>query len=149
LSVLFTAFCSEVLSRYFSTRRNNRKLINSVFFVGIAYTIIRPFSFLREIIKPKKKIFTNSEKDILRFVRNLAIENTLEKKEAKLVEAALKFDDLMIKSIIVPKNKTVFLDEDMTNEDIMKVHMHHFFTRYPVLNKKKELIGIFNTKTYF
>jgi CBS domain containing-hemolysin-like protein len=27
--------------------------------------------------------------------------------------------------------------------------MHHFFTRYPVLNKKKELIGIFNTKTYF
>ncbi|CAI2161736.1 1305_t:CDS:10 [Funneliformis geosporum] len=54
------------------------------------------------IVKPKKKIFSDSEKDVARFIDNLALEKVLEIKEAALVKSALNFDEIEVASILIP-----------------------------------------------
>ncbi|WP_147411365.1 CBS domain-containing protein [endosymbiont GvMRE of Glomus versiforme] len=100
------------------------------------------------MIKPKKKIFVNSEEEVVRFVDNLSLENILEKQEIKLVKSALKFDDLEIREVLVPKKKTICLNTGMTNEEIKMIYLKYSFTHYPVIDEKKRIIGLFNMK-YF
>ncbi|MEG7978401.1 MAG: CBS domain-containing protein [Mollicutes bacterium UO1] len=37
----------------------------------------------------------------------------------------------------------------MTYQKIQTIHSQHFFTRYPVINKKKEIVGIFNMEVFY
>ena len=136
------------MARYLANRPR-QKLIFRPFFINITYLLIRPFyGPLKRVIKPKKKIFINSEKDIIRFTDNLTFDNVLEKKEALLVQSALKFDDEYIHTIITPWEKVVTLKYGMSSQETQNVHEREFFTRYPVLNKK-EVTGIFNIKVYY
>ena len=97
---IFLALITEILSRYLAIR--NKKLILNDFIINLAYLLTRPFHFLHRIVKPKKKLFSNSEQDVIRFVKNLTMERILEKQEASLVQSALQFDEKESKSILVP-----------------------------------------------
>lgn len=68
-------------------------------FINFAYFISR-LSFFQFIIKPRKRIFVNSENDVSLFVSNLAAEKILEKKEAKLIQSALNFDEIKVRQIL-------------------------------------------------
>jgi len=37
----------------------------------------------------------------------------------------------------------------MTYPEIQAIHFQQFFTRYPVVNQKKEIIGIFNMEVFY
>src|SRR6266511_2399480 len=84
---LFIALFTEIFVRYLANRPTSRKRVFNNFFIDIAYFLIRfpLFYFFQAIVRPKKKIFSNSEQDIISLVNNLTTENILEKKEAKLV----------------------------------------------------------------
>jgi hypothetical protein len=99
---LLIALFTEILVRYLVNRPGNRKNVFNIFFIDFTYLIIRPFYFLRIIVKPKKKIFVNSEQDIIRFINNLTTENILELGEAKLVQSAFNFDELEVSKISTP-----------------------------------------------
>ena len=146
---LFIALFTEIFTRYLGNKPFSKKLIQSNFFVDFAYLLLRPLSFLRTVVRPKKKIFVNSENDVIRFINNLAVENVLEKKEARLIQSAFNFDEFRVSSVFVPRKKVIFLNEDMSYEEVQKTHLKHLFTRYPVLNKEKELIGVFNLKKFY
>jgi len=78
-------------------------MVFSNFFIDTTYSLIRlPYYLLRPIVKPRKKIFVNSEQDIIRFVNNLTTDKVLEEREAKLVQSAFRFDDLNVISITTP-----------------------------------------------
>ncbi|CAG8648301.1 5013_t:CDS:2, partial [Ambispora gerdemannii] len=107
--------------------------------------------------QPRKRIFVNSEQDVVRFVNNLAAENIVENKEARLVQAAFNFDELKVSSVFTPLSRVVFLNKDTTWEEVQKIHTRHFFTRYPILDQKKvptkntrrspsteQVVGVFN-----
>ena len=81
-------------------------MIFNNFFIDVTYSLIRvPYHFLRPIVKPRKRIFVNSEKDIIRFINNLTTDNILEKSEAKLVQSAFNFDELKVSEITTPEKK--------------------------------------------
>lgn len=146
---LFIALFTEIFSRYLANKRFSKKLIENDFLIGCAYFLIRlPASFLKNLVKPKKKLFANSEQDIILFINNLAIEKVLEKKEARLIQSAFNFDELRVGLVFTPWKKVVFLFEEMSYEEIQKIYLQHFFTRYPVLNKKGEISGIFNLEKF-
>lgn len=145
----FIALITEILSRYLGSKPFSKKLIYNNFFLEITYALIRLPPFLRRIIKPKKKIFANSERDVIRFINNLAAEGILEKKEALLVQSAFNFDELRVNSVLTPWKKVVFLSEEMSYEEIQKIHLNNFHTRYPVLNRKKEVIGVFSWEKFY
>jgi CBS domain containing-hemolysin-like protein len=147
---LFIALFTEIFVRYLVNRPTSREGVFNNFFLDFVYLLIRRFYYLlRPIVKPKKKIFANSEQDIIRFINNLTTENILEKKEAQLVQSAFRFDELKVNSIITPWKKVISLNKDMSYEEVQAVHSRHFFTRYPVINKKKEVVGIFNMEVFY
>ncbi|MCE8164007.1 MAG: CBS domain-containing protein [Candidatus Moeniiplasma glomeromycotorum] len=145
----FTALFTELLARFLAVRKNNKKVVNHPFFINLTYLILRPFSFLQIVIKPKKKLFSDSEKDIIRFFNNLLAEKVLEEKEVRLVQSALRFDELTVESLVVPYHKVVFLEETMSLAEVKKVYLQNSFTRYPVRDRKKKIIGILSIKRVF
>lgn len=97
---LFIALFTEIFSRYLGTKQFSKKLIRNNFFIDFAYLLVRiPFFFLRRVVRPRKKLFVNSELDVIRFINNLAAENILEKQEARLVQSAFNFDELRVNSV--------------------------------------------------
>ena len=148
LGILIALF-TEIFSRYLANRPGSQKRISNKFFINFSYSLIRiPYYLLRPIVRPRKKIFVNSEKDVIRFINNLTADNTLEKKEAKLVQSAFNFDELKVSSIITPWKKVIALKHGMTYQEIQTIHSQHFFTRYPVLNQKNEVLGVFNLEMF-
>jgi|SRR6185436_6255588 len=100
---LLIALITEILARYLASRPGSQKRIFNNFFISVTYLIVRiPYYFLRSIVRPRKKIFINSEKDIIRFINNLTTDNILEKNEAKLIQSAFNFDESKVISIITP-----------------------------------------------
>jgi len=149
LGVLIALF-TEIFSRYLASRPDNQKKIFNKFFINFAYSLIRPpYHFLRSTVKSRKKIFVNSEKDVIRFINNLTADNILEKREAKLIQSAFNFDELKVGSIITPWKIVTTLNYGMTYQEIQTIHSQQFFTRYPVINQKEEIIGIFNIDVFY
>src|SRR5215216_2789384 len=99
LSLLIALF-TEIFARYLASRPGSQKKIFNNFFIDISYSLVRiPFYLLRPIVRPRKKIFINSEQDIIRFINNLTTDNILEKKEAQLIQSAFNFDERRVDSI--------------------------------------------------
>ena len=147
---LLIALITEILARYLASRPGSQKRIFNNFFISVTYLIVRiPYYFLRSIVRPRKKIFINSEKDIIRFINNLTTDNILEKNEAKLIQSAFNFDESKVISIITPWKNVICLKHGMTYPEIQAIHFQQFFTRYPVVNQKKEIIGIFNMEVFY
>jgi len=97
------ALITEIFARYLANRPGSQKKIFNSFLIDFTYSLIRiPYYFLRPIVKPREKIFVNSEKDIIRFINNLTTDNILEKNEAKLIQSAFNFDELKVISITTP-----------------------------------------------
>jgi len=97
------ALFTEILARYLASRPGSQKRIFNNFFINVTYSLIRiPYYFLRTIVRPRKKIFANSEEDIIRFINNLTTDNILEENEAKLIQSAFNFDESKVISITTP-----------------------------------------------
>ena len=96
---LFIALFTEIFVRFLTTKSFSKRMVLNHYFINIAYLISR-LSFFQFIIKPRKRIFVNSEKDVSLFVSNLAAEKILEKKEARLIKAALNFDEIKVRQIL-------------------------------------------------
>ncbi|KLL02279.1 MAG: hymolysin-related protein [Mycoplasmataceae bacterium RC_NB112A] len=144
------ALFTELLSHFLATRKKNHRFITNSFFVNFTYLLLRPFYFLRFIIKPKKKIFSNSEQDLIRFFDNLMTEKVIEKSEARLVQSALLFDETTINHLIIPFKRVISLKENMSLEEVKKIHFQSSFTRYPVLDQKNEkVVGVISMKRLF
>jgi len=142
---LFLVFVTEILSRYLVEKKISQKLIKNSFLLGSAYFLAKFSSLLGFLVKPKKKIFTNTEQDLVRIVNNLTTVDILEKKEARLINNALKFDEEKVETAFIPYWKSIFLSSEMNWEKVRKIYLENSFSCYPVW-KKKKLIGILNFK---
>lgn len=149
LFIIFSVLISEVFARYLSSISNQDYSLNFLF-LNSAYFLVWLFHpLLKNIIKPRKKMMVNSEKDIIRYVKNLATDHVLEEEEARLVQAAFNFDELSIAEILIPHRSLICCKENMNNEEIEQFCLRYHFTFYPVLNKKKEIRGVFDTRLFF
>jgi CBS domain containing-hemolysin-like protein len=99
--------------------------------------------------KSKRKVITNSEKDIMRYIQNLTVDNILEMKEAQLVQAAFKFDDLLAREIMISRQQVICLTENMEYEELKNILLKYSFDCYPVLNKNQKVYGVFDCKLFY
>jgi len=149
LNIIVT-ISTEIFPKIIGTKKISKKLIKNDFFINFSYLLVKiSYFFLSKIIKPKERFFINSEKDVMLFIKNLATENILEKKESDLINSAFIFDEMKVKNILIEKKNVVYLHENMNYNDIKKIYSKFYFSRYPVINSKKEIIGVFSLKRYY
>lgn len=148
LITILTALVTDILSYQLASKSRKKRVFLNNFFINVAYCWVKLSSFFWRVT-PRRKIIGTSEKEMMVYVKNLAEDKVLEEKEVELVQAALSFDDLMIKEIMIPVEKVIFFRKDMNFIEIVDIHLNHFFSVYPVLDEKKQVCGVFNFRKLY
>lgn len=129
------------------------RVINVVYFASI---LNHPFEKLVEVsIKIFSKIFGISdnkkekltEKEIKMIIAEGKDQGLIDKLEKEILFNALKFESILVKDIMIPKEKIAFINHDYTKEELLQKIKKYAYTRMPVYKGNKDnIIGIFNVK---
>jgi len=88
-----------------------------------------------------------TEKEIKMIINEGHEQGIIGKSEKEILFNALKYDDILVKEIMIPKNKVDFVNVDDDKEKILENIKKYHYTRMPVYEKTKDnIIGIFNIK---
>lgn len=88
-----------------------------------------------------------TEKEIKMIINEGHEQGIIGKSEKTILFNALKYDDILVKEIMIPKNKVDFINIEDDKEKILENIKKYHYTRMPVYEKNKDnIIGIFNIK---
>ena len=104
---------------------------------------------LSENMDEEDKI-TASEDELIDIVEKIEKEGVLEHSESELIQNAINFDDVTVKSAMLDRNKVISVKETDTFDTLARSFYVNQFTRVPVLDKTgKQVIGIVNQKDVY
>lgn len=145
----FIMIFTEIIPNYIASKEYFKSLVLNKYLLKFVYLITLVFSPLKIFIKERKKFFTHSEEDLIRFINNLTSKEILllEPKEAQLVNLAFSMDDNDIGSVIIPINKTICLYSSMKLDEIKDIYLTKNMSKYPVFDSENgKFLGILNIK---
>lgn len=88
-----------------------------------------------------------TEKEIKMIINEGHEQGIIAKSEKEIVFNALKYDDIIVKDIMITKEKSIFMNIVEDKEKIFEIIRKYKYTRIPVYEKNKDnIIGIFNVK---
>lgn len=94
--------------------------------------------------EPNEKL---TEKEIKMIIAEGKDQGILDEDEKRLLYNALKFDDVKIKDIMIPKEKMICINIDSPEEKILEIIGKYKYTRIPVYSgNRNNIIGILNVK---
>jgi putative hemolysin len=137
---------------------------------SVALKVARPIDFLSRIMRPLVLLLTGvtnvllrllgsheranlpsvSEAEILAMLETAEDEGVVEPGEAELVEEALEFGDIQVRSVMVPRVDVTSFDADASIGDAMKLFFRTGFSRLPVYrDTPDDILGILHIKDVF
>lgn len=120
----------------------------------VTYPIMQVFNFIlwifKKIFKMKEEDAAYSEDDFQGIVEDAQEEGVIDNEEKDIIQAAVEFNDITVKSVLTPKDKMVLLDyRKMSRAEILKSISEIKYTRIPVYqNNIDNIIGIFNVRKF-
>lgn len=139
-------FFSEILPKNlaFSYRSDHlSKFVYPLLFVRILMT---PFSKIckitvKAVVPEREKSESSDEEEIILLAKKGAKEGTLTNAESDLVRNSLKLDNVIIKDIMTPRTVVTSLDENLTVDEVFKVHPNVPFARIPIYKDSIDTIS--------
>jgi putative hemolysin len=137
---------------------------------SVALLVARPIDVLSRIMRPLVLLLTGvtnvllrllgsheranlpsvSEAEILAMLETAEDEGVVEPGEAELVEEALEFGDIQVRSVMVPRVDVTSFDADASIGDAMKLFFRTGFSRLPVYrDTPDDILGILHIKDVF
>ncbi len=93
---------------------------------------------------------TATENELLDIVETIEKEGVLEHNESELIQSAITFDDISVKTAMTPREKVVFVSSDSTFDEVAKTFVENRYSRIPVYDKEKDsIIGIIYQRDVF
>ena len=120
------------------------RTINVIYFFSKINTIFEKILkvsedfFIRLFDLEKEPAEKLTEQEIRMIIAEGKDQGIFDQDEKKLLYNALKFDDLKIKNIMIPKEKMVYINIDDSKERILDIIEKYKFTRIPVYKKSKD-----------
>ncbi len=112
--------------------------------------IVNIFSgtFLRLLrVDPNQKPDPITEEDFHTIVDVTHEEGVIEKEEMKMINNVVDFGDSVAKDVMIPRIDMVYVDEDDTYDEVIRIYRENMFTRFPVCKGGSDnVIGILNVK---
>lgn len=135
------------------------KILAKTYAEKMALIFARPLYILSLILKPitilivklqevwEKKMnvehITATEGELLEILSTIEQEGVLEQEEREIIESVIEFDDKLVREVMVPSEKVVFLYDDATFEDLKELLKVHKLSRIPVVaSKTLAVVGI-------
>jgi putative hemolysin len=134
----------------------------------VAFIFARPLQIAMLILKPITALFsrvstrieelgeseearvTATEKELVEIVETIEKEGVLEQTESEIIKGAIHLDDKTVAQIMSPKDKVLFVQDDIDFEELIQVLRKSVYSRIPVYSKsKKTIIGILRQRDVF
>ena len=120
----------------------------------IIYPIMQIFNFIlwifKKIFRIKENVNTLTEDEFKDIVVYGEEEGLIDGEESDIIQAAVDFNDITVKSILTPKEKIVALDYNkLSKNEILKRIDNIQFSRLPVYEQKYDnIVGILNIRKF-
>ncbi|MDD5022584.1 MAG: hemolysin family protein [Candidatus ainarchaeum sp.] len=156
ITTFFILVFGEIFPKSYSEANREKIALFSAPIILILSKIFHPIILLFDSIsaflfkyifkfKPKNRQIT--DKDIVALVELGVEEQTIHPKEKETIEKLLKFDEVSIKDILIPKKDMICVSSENTVEKILPLIDKSGYSRYPVYDKRKSnIIGIVHIK---
>lgn len=118
-------------------------------FIQMFSAITRVVTYLFGIkIQYRKPLITRDE---IKHIVDISSEaGHLKSEEVTFLQNVLKFTDLVVSDVMIPRDKIVALDINAKSEEAMKLVTEKHYTRIPVYEEKLDnIVGVLHTKDYF
>lgn len=114
--------------------------------VSIVFTGI---SKLLTLIFAKKEEPSVTEDDVIDIIEDMAEDGALDSDESRLLYSAFEFGDVTVNDILTDSRDVVYLNMDMSDEEILEVIKNSAYSRLPVCKGDLDnTVGILRTKDY-
>ena len=117
----------------------------------IKWTVIifKPLTwFIGLFIKDKEEVLLESDEDIKHALLETQRAGHINETETELLHRALDIDEISVKEIMIPLSEVITIKKSIKLDTLKKVVVENGYTRYPVVNTKGEVIGIFNANFF-
>jgi CBS domain containing-hemolysin-like protein len=96
---------------------------------------------VKAVVPEREKSESSDEEEIILLAKKGAKEGTLTNAESDLVRNSLKLDNVIIKDIMTPRTVVTSLDENLTVDEVFKVHPNVPFARIPIYKDSIDTIS--------
>ena len=92
---------------------------------------------------------TATENELIEIVDTIEREGVLEHTESELVKSALNFDERLVRTIMLEKEKTISIYSDSSFDEALKIFKNEQYSRVPVVDRESgNVVGILLQKMY-
>ena len=120
----------------------------------LTYPLMQIFNFIlwifKKIFRMDKGESALSKDEFQGLVEAVEDDGVIDSEEGDIIQAAIDFNDITVKTVMTPKEKIVALDyKQLSREQLLKSLDHIKFTRIPVYSHHMDnIIGIFNIRKF-
>lgn len=106
------------------------------------------YGFMRMLGVDASQAKNAMTEDEIRTVVEVGAENDIiEDEERDIINNLFDFSDDEVKEVMLPRVDVIYMGADMTYDEMMKVYLDSYYTRYPVCEEgSDDVIGILNMK---
>ena len=155
----FTLVLGELVPKRVAMR--NKEKLAELFcgFISFLANVLRPIIWLLTVstnavlricgIDPNEKEDSVSEEDIVLMLDVGADEGTINEDDIEYIKNVFKLDKMTAEDVMTPRKSIISIDNETTDEEILKIIEEEGYSRMPVMDDENEnIIGIFYVRDY-
>lgn len=155
----FTLVLGELVPKRVAMR--NKEKLAELFcgFISFLATVLRPIIWILTIstnavlrifgIDPNEKEESVSEEDIVIMLDAGADEGTIDEDDIEYIKNVFKLDKMTAEDVMTPRKSIVTIDNETTDEEILKIIEDEGYSRMPVMDDENEnIVGIFYVRDF-
>ena len=155
----FTLVLGELVPKRVAMKHKEKLSEVCCGFISFLAAVLRPIIWLLTVstncvlrilgIDPHEKDEAVSEEDIVLMLDAGADEGTINEDDIEYIKNVFKLDKMTAEDVMTPRKSIVSIDNETTDEEILKIIEEEGYSRMPVMDDDNEnIIGIFYVRDY-
>lgn len=155
----FTLVLGELVPKRMAMKHKEKLSEVCCGFISFLASVLRPIIWFLTIstngvlrifgIDPHEKDEAVSEEDIVLMLDAGVDEGTINEDDIEYIKNVFKLDKMTAEDVMTPRKSIISIDNDTTDEEILKIIEEEGYSRMPVMDDENEkIIGIFYVRDY-
>jgi len=143
---------SEIIPKIYGEKHSSSISLKMSGFIIFLTKLFTPINYILNKISnffiKGKSSMEISEGEIEEMAKMGVQTGSIEKHESEVIKNVFRMNDTPVYDIMVPKNKSIFIEKTTNFKEIIEIIQKTGFTRFPI-TKNGEIIGLINAKDLF
>lgn len=155
----FTLVLGELVPKRMAMKHKEKLSEVCCGFISFLASVLRPIIWFLTVstngvlrifgIDPHEKDEAVSEEDIVLMLDAGVDEGTINEDDIEYIKNVFKLDKMTAEDVMTPRKSIISIDNDTTDEEILKIIEEEGYSRMPVMDDENEkIIGIFYVRDY-